>query len=87
MKTFSRMNAGEQVALIGRNSALNGEERPKLKSKALQEISDKAFEDALEEWAEANATGNLNTDGTLCDRHDSRGTLADSQDARDFYAA
>ena len=55
MKTFSRMTAGEQVALIGRNSALAGEERPKLKSKELQEISDKAFYKALDEWAEKNA--------------------------------
>ena len=59
------MTAGEQVALIGRNSALNGEERPKLKSKALQEVSDKAFDEALEDWAEANQNGNLDCNGRL----------------------
>ena len=65
MKKFSNLKAGEQVALIGRNSALNGEERPKLKSKALQEVSDKAFDQALEEWAEANQNGNLDGKGNI----------------------
>ena len=55
MKQFKNMKAGEQVALMGRNSALAGEERPQLKSDNLQAVSDKAFDEALEEWAEKNA--------------------------------
>jgi hypothetical protein len=65
MKKFSNLKAGEQVALIGRNSALNGEERPQLKSKALQEISDKAFDVAGEEWAEENMNGDLDSNGNI----------------------